>query len=1392
MGKLFTGVFFSLLIAANLNAQKENTFNGENKQLLKGQFWGIEEGLSHRQVNSIVQDNRDMMWLATDYGINRFDGISFKWFTTENSALQKDLVTLLKKDQQGFIWVFYSDLNKTSLKHIDILDPETEKIISLQEFLPDSIPFKFSDVSTMSLTESKEIIFITKSAIYYYEDRFYETPLNGLDIYNLRGIERSPQGDFWLSFYMLYADTSYFKVLNTKGRLLDSIGFKNSSYIDIYEWDSIGQPHLYVFYHWPEDSEPEQKYFYAKKEGGLKIDPYAEARFGPLGINNNFLRRFFTKIGGLYWVYSKNEEILAIPQSPQGEVTNLQDVSKELRNASGIYSDKQGAVWISTAYGIHRFTLDDLRFERHFYEANRHNTRSIRGIKTSGKGEEKKLWAMSEMPRHLYSKELSSKKVKIEESFAGGKWALGRTQDSALMYMTDLGLKTRSFSELEHDSLTPLAVNVSGGAWVLHQDKYGQYWFNSHFRASFFRLNKDGLLELPRWHDAEVNPYVYQIYENDSDTAWIVASKGIFSVSLKSAEILERYWSGGKGKYYLAEDNIQHLLPNKDGSFWLATAKSGLQKWSPERGRISIYNRLDGLPSNNIYAVYKDHLQNLWLSTEYGIAHIDLRSSKIRTYTKNDGLSNNEFNRLSHHKDSDGVIYFGGLNGITSFHPSDFYQEEESYEPNLIFTNLKVFRAKKDTVLDYKYEIQKGQSLIIEPGDYITEIAVSLLSYQELEKVQYAYILEGLSESWTYQASNIIQLGKLPYGNYKLDVKGQEANGRWSNKELSIDVHFIKPYYLETWFISLCVLILFLGFTLFFKVRRKAQIARQKELEKQVRERTQTIEVQKDDLLSLDRMKSRFFANISHELRTPLTLISTPLNKLIKEGESFNPKEKRWLSYMQRNTGTLLGLVNEILDLSKMEEGKLKLEVEELRLYQHFELLLEPFGSLAKEKDITFKWQINLDPRLIVKVDKVKLDKVLTNLLSNAFKFSNTGGLVEAFIRPDEGEQIIVAVVDNGIGIKDDELEKVFERFYQAKSDGGSEVVEAQGGTGLGLALSKDLIDLMNGEIWVESEWQKGSTFYFKFPYSLPAAQAEMGQESAMDQKKNLEVGNSISQEKSNKPHILVVEDNPDLQFLLKDILEDKYRISLAENGAKAWSLLNGKRGTNTSDSPSFDLVLSDQMMPIMNGLSLLNKIKEAPSLSFLPFIMLTARVESKLRMSALRIGVNDFLTKPFEEEELILRINNLLENQKARRETAAEEGQEQEQESQPHSQKLESTPLAREEPLNQAKEDQTWLAAFDEYISKNLDNSDLKVTDLAFHFAMSESTLLRQVKKLTGLSPQKYLQEARLQRALTLIEEGDFTNFSNLCQRVGFKELASFSRSFKARFGRPPSSFIV
>jgi signal transduction histidine kinase/DNA-binding response OmpR family regulator/ligand-binding sensor domain-containing protein len=1374
-----TSFIFCAFIAGSILAQEASSISKQGNQVLKSQFWGIDEGLSHRQVNSIVQDDQSLIWLATNFGLNRFDGKNFKWFTIENSPIQKNAITGLKKDEQGFIWLLYTDLNEYKIRAIDIVDPISEEIKKVDDFFSDSLPFKLSAIKSINLVETEELIFVTDSSLFIYTDQFHEIDLKHVDLKNLRCVERDPEGNFWLSYYLHYPYPTILKVLDPNGKPIDSLSLEGSFYLDIYEWDTLGQAHFYTYDHAQQDSLARQEYYIFKPGNTLQRDSAAQQRFVHLNFKNNFVRRFFRKIDNNYWVYSQDQRVMMVPQDLDKESIELRSVSKELKKPTCIFKDDDGVVWLGTSFGIYRYTFDDQRFRRHFFNNNLSEAASIRGLKITREAKAKKLWAMSEVPGSLYEEDLQTNEIKISQASSGGKWALGLDRNGSLNYMTDHSFNIRNQSRPSLNRSFPLPFEYTSSTWVIHQDKYDQYWFNNLFTADLYSLKGDSLNQIKQWHQAEENVFLYQIYENSSDTAWLATSKGIFSLHLQKKEIMERYWSKGRGKYLLPYDNIQHILPEKENTFWLSTAKEGLVKWSPKEGVIKKYGRLEGLPSNNVYACYKDQKGNLWLSTEYGIAHINHGANKIRSYTEKDGLTSNEFNRISYLQDEEnGRIYFGGLNGVTSFQPRDFYEGDDEKEANLVIMNLQVYKQKEDSIFNYSGRVRRGETLDILPGDFITELSISLLSYEQQEKVLYAYRLNDLDKDWTYQASGVIQLGKLPFGDFTLALKGQEASGHWSSKQLSINISVIKPFYLRDWFIASCGLFAMLALVLYFDIRDRGYLRRQKELQKLVVERTQTIESQKEDLLSLDRMKSHFFANISHELRTPLSLISTPLIKLISEGKSFTIKEKQLLNYMQHNAVVLANLVDEILDLVKLESGKLELNFKQVELFQHLQKQLEPFRSLAKAQSLVFDWQINIDPNIWVEIDPTKMDKVLSNLLSNAFKYTPKGGTISVQVRPDQNDNLFISVTDNGIGIKLTEQEKVFDRFFQASPNENEGVVEAKGGTGIGLSLSYDLIKLMGGRLWLESEWGKGSTFYCTFPYRIVSRQATIAAEDKPLVSPQVSgTGDAQTNEDLNKPHILIVEDNAQLLSFLQDLLQDKYRISLAENGAVAWAILNRKKDkTAFKKGEAIDLVISDQMMPVMSGLSLLKRIKEEESLALLPFIMLTAHPEGQVKMNALRIGVNDFLTKPFEAAELRLRIKNLLHNRENRKQVLIE---------------LEEKDLAISTEVNSLKkEDQVWLERFDIYIQQNLSKSDLKVTDMSFEFAMSDSTLLRQVKKITGLSPQKYLQEARLLFAISQLDQGDFSSVSKLAKSVGFSELASFSRSFKARFGKSPSAF--
>lgn len=554
---------------------------------------------------------------------------------------------------------------------------------------------------------------------------------------------------------------------------------------------------------------------------------------------------------------------------------------------------------------------------------------------------------------------------------------------------------------------------------------------------------------------------------------------------------------------------------------------------------------------------------------------------------------------------------------------------------------------------------------------------------------------------------------------------------------------------------------------------------------------------QSDQLKSLDVAKSRFFANVSHELRTPLTLILGPIRSLLKENR-LNENQTQLLQMVNRSGKQLEQLVKEILDLRKLEMGKMELYAKPTRLSTFFSSYAAQFESLALSRQIDFSFEVGMDKDLVVQLDQEKCRQILYNLLSNAFKFTPMGGRIKAKMTVNEGA-LQLEVVDNGPGIHPDDLPHIFDRYFQTKRPDKP----AEGGTGIGLALCHEYAQLFGGHIEVKSELGEGTLFSVAFPVILAEAEASAAP-GLMEQLEVFSMSASDSQlpafqdtrepifasaETSGpaKPTIIIVEDNPELQEYIRTILSDKYQVFSAEHGQAALSMMNDELGMmnkkkRRAQNSSFithhssfnpDLILSDLMMPVMDGYQLLEKLKSDDATRHIPVIMLTARAEAEDKLKALRIGVDDYLLKPFDEEELLVRIENLLKNQAARRIAAADE---------PESEAV--APLL-------SQPDREWLEGFEGYVGQHLADDTLSVAKLANNFAMSESTLLRQLKRLTGLSPVQYLQEVRLNEARRLLENRRYSSIAQVASKVGYDDARSFARSFRARFGKLPSEML-
>jgi signal transduction histidine kinase/DNA-binding response OmpR family regulator len=584
-----------------------------------------------------------------------------------------------------------------------------------------------------------------------------------------------------------------------------------------------------------------------------------------------------------------------------------------------------------------------------------------------------------------------------------------------------------------------------------------------------------------------------------------------------------------------------------------------------------------------------------------------------------------------------------------------------------------------------------------------------------------------------------------------------EWETRFQTKEKALELAHHQQ--LTRVYLALILVLSILSFAALFFVFKQKQYSKKLSVQKA------TIEKQAVELLRLDEMKSRFFANVSHELRTPLTLILGPLSSLLKSGD-LSGRNFTEATLAQQNSKTLLKLVNEILDLSKLEAGKMQLNETTVSFSPFLRRIVSAFESYAGQKGVELRFENKLHRWLQLSVDEDKITKVLNNLLSNALKFTSRGGFVSVSAE-DMDHCIRVSVRDTGRGIDGADLPNIFDRFYQTGQAGAP----AEGGTGIGLALCRELATLMKGKVWAESTPGVGSVFYFEFPkHEVLGAAPDVAE--VLDRRQEPEFVLFSDHSPADLPaqktltRVLVVEDNPSLCAYLKLILSERYSVKTAENGLEALEIL---------EKSEIQLIVSDIMMPGMDGFQLLEKLKNDDRYRHIPVIMLTARADIADKLKALRIGVDDYMLKPFDEEELIARTENLCANLRTRKQEIEPEQPELNQ----HSLRIQAA-------------EYTWLSALEKVVAENLKHPDLTVETLADQLAMSRTQFFREVKRLTGLTPAQYIDEARFRQARMQLEGGQLDSVKAAAYNAGFRQVEHFSRQFKQRFGKYPSEYLA
>jgi signal transduction histidine kinase/DNA-binding response OmpR family regulator len=758
--------------------------------------------------------------------------------------------------------------------------------------------------------------------------------------------------------------------------------------------------------------------------------------------------------------------------------------------------------------------------------------------------------------------------------------------------------------------------------------------------------------------------------------------------------------------------------------------------------------RFNNFEYRSITSMIEDDNNNIWFGTKQGIIKYDYNSNKFTQPQNLDG----DFHINSTFIDENNSIYFGGIKGVIKFNPE--HLDLSFQKPKVFLTNFKLFNkevpVKKEGILQKNIQLQKN--IVLKHSDNVITFNYAGLKYPFSQDLEYAIKMENFDKSWREVSNDrTATYTNLSPGKYIFKVKSKEIGDDWGTDFTLIHLEVLKPYWLTWW----AYLVYFLLLILIFYFIRKNIIAWGKlksslELEKLTHE--------KDN--ELYNSKQQFFTNISHEIRTPITLILSSINRLSNSNKIKDGKQIKAAHTIRRNSNLLLRLVNELLDVRKLETNEIDLKISKNDFVSFAKEIYTSFSDIASDRNIKYNFKTD-ENRIDLWFDKNQLEKVIFNLLSNAFKFTNDKGEIQFKIE-NTNKKILFSVKDNGIGLSTNEKEKIFKRFYQVKETH----TEKNRGFGLGLSIVKDIVKLHKGQIEVKSEFKKGSSFEVQLLKGNSHFNTDIILDINNSENKNTleKLQNKISVRNTKQETILIIEDNLDIQESLKELLENEnYFILQAFNG------LDGLK-TATTNLPN--LIISDIMMPEMDGFQLSNKIKTNGITNHIPVILLTAKTANDDKLKGFEKGADAYITKPYNEEFLINRIKNILKSRKLLK------------------QKFETNNLLNPKELAVNSKDQIFLENLYKILEDNLQSSNLKADFISQSLNMSHSSMYKKIKSLTGLTFMEFIRDYRLSIAKQLIEEMGYS-VSEACYKVGYSDRKYFSKLFKNKFKQNPSFYL-
>ncbi|MFT5820737.1 MAG: signal transduction histidine kinase/ligand-binding sensor domain-containing protein [Crocinitomix sp.] len=1322
------------------------------------------EGLSQNMVSSILEDSEGFIWFGTHDGLNRHDG--YNMLTYQNNVLDTtsiigNYITCLTEDQNGNIWIgtdvglCYYNRSIDAFVKLPIGN-KAQKSVQI------GIGYIFEDSrkNIWVATKNQEMVLYyptANSSPSDYRSKVFQFPVS----YGYNGrlhtqtIVESKDNVIWTS---------------AQGRICRATYSGDDIRIENYRKPSPGLEELnnnFVFKDKDDVLWISQESGHFVSELNDTITPILHESINERS-NLNYLsyRSVLAASDGKIWfiglsvssfIYdplTKKSQAIYTRQVNEYPIKKSDDLY--LNNySSAIMEDQSGNIWIGhnglgiSMYSPHQFKFDRSQGgEKWEVGSSRAILKTTDGILWFCRSPGKLHFFDSEdniaRPAYFQGKENLEADLIINKMIEDHEdqsiiWA---TRNNDVLKIKREGKQIVEIKKIPIDQIKVPGLHSKLGSLI--DDGSGKIWIAGRYQLWCLKKSDFSIQSYIFMNpEEELSPSVHlnycpDIYLQNDSLIWLSTTLGLQSFS-PNDQTFTRF-SPKIGTDQFLKYKIRTIEASHNGKYlWLATVSEGLIRFNTSSYDFKIFDKRSGLVGNSLYAARKDGQGNLWLSSNWGLMRFNMSTHSVISYTQEDGLQDNEFNIYSEHSAYDGELFFGGIKGINRFYPDKIKQND--YEPRTIITEINI----NNKPIDFEgidAPVYKLEHIELNHDDRIISFTLAGLDYTNAKKNQYAYKLEGFDEDWqNLGTKRTITFTNLDPKTYVLKIKCSNSAGVWSTIESQLTIVVIPPWYGRWWSYSLyliCSIALLYSFYRF-------QLRRQ--LEKQEAYRLQ----------ELDGVKTKFFTNISHEFRTPLTLIKG-LSPLLQNSYNEQNEEKfsKGLTVLNRNSSQLLSLVNQLLDISKIESGKLRLNLETVDLYLFTKHFISAFDSAFKMKDLEIELECTFEQPEI-DADVKAITHVIQNLISNALKFTSQGG-IKIVIDKNCDNKIVWIISDTGIGIPAEHMNHIFDRFYQV-DDESSRVFE---GSGIGLALSQELTLILGGEIEVDSELGKGSSFTLTFPLASGNFQKNtIAKPIEIVPESNDTSTVSIEETATEKPTVLIVEDNSDMQYYIAEVLQNDYDIVIAENG---------KFGYDKAVALVPDFIVSDWMMPIQTGPEMLQQLKKNQATSHIPLMLLTARADQASKLSGYDFGAEAYLTKPFEPDELRLQIKALIEARNALR-------------------LYFNRGVKSEHVIPEYNGEEVFMSAVSQAIIARLDDSELNGDWLAEQMALSRSQFARKVKAITGINITQFIREKRLEKAKELLIEGRL-NVSEIAFETGFTDPAYFSRIFAKEVGVPPSDF--